>query len=318
MDKDKADAAQAAVETPEAESTEEFTEADAEAAFAEGLGESASEASDGTTDKKTAPEDSEITDDTDQPGAAESATQPADKTGTSGTDTEDGDGPSKKPTYEDLEKQLNDTKQWAHGLSETVAELKKKIDSTEPPRTPSGKTDQDDDIPEDIESYFEDYPEAKKAFEFLAKKHLGGMNADEIKTTVATMQGQINQANFEKAVVTGFMAEDGQWIDGHPDAYKVMATPAYQEWFSAELKRDPTLGSISDPSSAIGVLTRFKTQSARSAAAAHDADAGGGMAQDVKDIAAGAVQTGTSTGTDGETKPDEDKSPEEIFEEYAK
>jgi hypothetical protein len=290
---------------------EEFTQEDAEAAFAEGLGETAPETPDGTTDKKeTAPEGSETTDDASQPGAAGK--------GKPGEETKVGDESSKKPTYEDLEKQLHDTKTWAHGLTTTVAELKLKVDATDPKGTKPGETDQDDDMSEEIQSYFDDYPEAKKAFEFLAKKQLGGMDADEIKTTVTSMQGQINQANFEKSVVTGFMGEDNKWVDGHPDAYKIMSTEDYGVYFAAELKKDPALGKISDPSEAIAVLTRYKTAKAKSGAAAHDANLGKGMAQDVTDMAAGAVETGANTGPGSQTKKDEDKSPEEIFEEHAK
>lgn len=296
-------------ESEDAAGAEEFTQEDAEAAFAEGLGETASETPDGTTDT-AAPEGSETTDDASQPGAAGKETP--------GEETKVGDEPSKKPTYEDLEKQLKDTQTWAHGLTTTVAELKKKVEATDPKGTKPGEDQDDDDLPEEIKSYFDDYPEAKKAFEFLAKKQLGGMSVDEIKTTVTSMQGQINQANFEKAVVTGFMGEDNKWVDGHPDAYKVMSTTAFKEWFDAETKRDPTLGNISDPAAAIGVVTRFKTHSASSAAASHDAALGGEMAQDVKDMAAGAVETGANTGPGSQPKKDEDKSPEEIFEEHAK
>ncbi|HUV77073.1 MAG TPA: hypothetical protein VMW06_03340 [Desulfobacterales bacterium] len=289
---------------------EEFTQEDAEAAFAEGLGETAPETPDGTTDA-AAPEGSEITDDASQPGAA--------GTETPGEETKDGDESSKKPTYEDLEKQLKDTQTWAHGLSETVVELKKKVDAPDPKGTKPGETGQDDDdMPEDIKSYLDDYPEARKAFEYLAKKQLGGMGADEIKTTVTSIQGQLNQANFEKSVVTGFMGEGNQWVDGHPDAYKIMSTPEYGAWFKAESQKDPTLGNISDPSDAIAVLTRYKTALAKSGAAAHDANLGGGMAQDVTDMAAAAVETGANAGPTDKPKTDEDKSPEEIFDEHAK
>jgi len=298
-------------EDTEADGAEEFTQEDAEAAFAEGLGETAPETPDETTDKKTAPEGSETTDDASQPGSA--------GTEKPGEETKDGDLSSKKPTYEDLEKQLQDTKTWAHGLTSTVAELKQKVDATDPKGTKPGEADQgDDDLPEEIKSYFADYPEAKKAFEYLAKKQLGGMDAEEIKTTVTSMQGQINQVNFEKAVVTGFMGEDNKWVDGHPDAYKIMSTEDYGVYFAAELKKDASLGNISDPSEAIAVLTRYKTAKAKSGAAAHDANLGEGMAQDVTDMAASAVETGANTGPGSQTKKDEDKSPEEIFEEHAK
>ena len=134
--------------------------------------------------------------------------------------------------------------------------------------------------------------------------------------TVTGLQNQVDQANFEKAVVTGFMTDQGAWIDGHPDAYKLMATKEYTDWFESELKKDPSLGNISDPGAAIGVLTRFKTHKAQAAAQAHDARQTD-TAQDVKDMASGAVETGTSTGPDKKPKSEEEGSPEEIFEQFA-
>ena len=310
MSKEAGHAANKGGGTTEAEDAEEFTEEDAEAAFAEGLGETAPETPEGITGKETAPEGSEITDDASHPGAA--------GTETPGDETKDGDELSKKPSYEDLEKQLRNTQTWAHGLTSTVAELKKKVDATDPPGTKTGGLDQsDDDMPEEIKSYLEDYPEAKKAFEHLAKKMMGGLNPEEIQKVVTGMQEQLGQANFEKAVVTGFMADGGQWKDGQPDAYKIMATKDYQDWFTAELVRDPTLNNISDPGAAIDVLTRYKTKKAGTAAATHDADLGGDIAKDVKDIAAGGIKPGASTGPEARAKKDEDKSPDEIFDEHA-
>lgn len=319
MDKEPAGAEKTGAETPEAESIEDFTDADAEAAFAIGLGEPASEEPEGTTDGASAPEGTETTGNPGPKGEAEPGTKTGD-TETPGDGKGEGDL-SSKPSYEDLEKQLNDTKAWGTAMAQQIADLKKQTPGDIPETPAKEGRPAEEQIPEEVQDYLKDYPEAQKAIDFFAqqllKKTLGDLNPSEIQQTISGMQDQINQTNFEKAVVTGFRSPAGPWVDGHPDAYKIMATPEYTNWFNAEIKRDPTIGSIADPKQAIDVLTRYKTHMASSAAAAHDAEHASGVAQDVKDMAAGAIPPGTQQGSQSPGKKDEDKSPEEIFEQHA-
>lgn len=322
MSKKKDDAEATGVEIPEADGGAEFTEADAEAAFAEGLGEPASEAPAGTIPAAAeTPEGPEITAKTGQPGEADPTETPGktDKDSAAKAAGE-GDLSPKQPSYADLEKQLNDTKAWATGLSQTVADLKKKVEG--PPAAVPAKKElpAEPEIPDDVKQYLSDYPEAQKAIDFFAnqllKKTLGDLKPAEIQQTLSGLQDQLAQANFEKSIISGFRSSSGKWIDGHPDAYKIMATEDYGKWFQGELGRDPNLGGISDPAGAIDVLNRYKKAVAASAASAHDAS-GTDLARDVKDIASGTVQPGTREGSLTKTKTDEDKSPEEIFEQHA-
>jgi len=303
-----------------------LTDEEAEAAFLEGTGEKTtpsdtSEISDGEKpDGEKTSGDAEISDGEKPDGETPSGDaeisdgeKPDGEKPSGDAEISDGEKPEKKPTYEALEKALFDTKAWATGLSERLKALET------PTPVPAKKTVDEpaatEEVPDEVKGFYADYPEAKNAILYeagqLVKKQFGNLDPTEVQKTVASLQDTIGQSNFERAVVVGVMGQTGEWIPGHPDAYQVMASASYKTWFEAEQKVNPTLAAINDPARAIGLLTRFKKETASAAAGAHDKKQVS-QAKDLKDIAGAVPESGTQN-IDKKPKGDDDKTPEELF-----
>ena len=288
-----------------------ITDEEAEAAFLDGAGETTPPPD--TSEISETPAGDEEDDDEKPIDEKHDDEPPADETPSDTPEISEDQKPGKKPTYEALEKALIDTKNWATGLSERVKALET------PKPAPAKKTDEEppatDEVPDQVKGFYADYPEAKNAILYeagqLVKKQFGNLDPADVQKTVERLQNTMAQNNFERAVVVGMMGQTGEWISGHPDAYQVMAGAPYKTWFEAERKINPTLYEINDPAWAIYILTRFKKETARAAAGAHDKEQGK-RAKDVKDIASAVPESGTQT-IGKNPKGDDDKTPEELF-----
>lgn len=305
---------QAAGEVNEEKQTKTLTDEEAEAAFNESIDD---EASTPAFDEK-----SETT-------KEEETTSKEDEAKTSEKKEETTTGDEEKPSYETLEKSLTDTKSWGHTLAEKNATLETKVAELEKAKpatdkeTDEGKkaTGDEEEVPDDLADYYKDYPEVQNAIIYETKKFVketfGDIDPEKVNKSIEEVTDGLAQNDFERMVVTGFM-KDGSWVDGHPDAHKVMASQEFGVWVEAETKIDPNLDltKITDPKAAIDVVNRFKTGKAKKAAESHDKEINT-EAGDVETIAAASTGTGTKRDDKG-PKKDEEKSPEELFDEGAK
>ena len=220
------------------------------------------------------------------------------------------EAPPKDEDPETLKKRLADTQKWGHELSGEVAALKKKIEEIEATSKAAEKA-KADEIPENVKSFYEDFPGFSDAVQYEAQKLLRNTLGDvDVKSLHESFRQQEGQRAFERQVVGGFYDSSGQFVEGHPDAYRVMASPEFKSWADEREKAMPGFLGESDPSKAIQIISQFKEHSAKQAAAKHDA-ALAAKASQVKEFASGGVPQGNK-GAMGKTKADDD-DPESIF-----
>lgn len=220
------------------------------------------------------------------------------------------EAPPREEDPETLKKRLADTQKWGHELSGEVAALKKKIEEIEATSKAAEKA-KADEIPENVKSFYDDFPGFADAVQYEAQKLLRNTLGDvDVKSLHESFRQQEGQRAFERQVVGGFYDSSGQFVEGHPDAYRVMASPEFKSWADEREKAMPGFLGESDPSKAIQIISQFKEHSAKQAAAKHDA-ALAAKASQVKEFASGGVPQGNK-GATGKTKADDD-DPESIF-----
>ena len=216
----------------------------------------------------------------------------------------------KEDDAETLKKRLADTQRWGHDLATQLSELQKKIDAIET-RNKEAERAKADEIPENVKSFYDDFPGFADAVQYEAEKLLRNTLGDvDIKSLHESFRQQEGQRAFERQVVGGFYDSSGQFVEGHPDAYRVMASPEFKTWADEREKATPGFLNESDPRKAIQIISQFKEHSAKQAAAKHDA-ALADKASQVKEFASGGVPQG-NRGATGKTKADDD-DPESIF-----
>lgn len=220
------------------------------------------------------------------------------------------EAPPREEDPETLKKRLADTQKWGHELSGEVAALKKKIEEIEATSKAAEKA-KADEVPENVKSFYEDFPGFSDAVQYEAQKLLRNTLGDvDVKALHESFRQQEGQRAFERQVVGGFYDSSGQFVEGHPDAYRVMASPEFKSWADEREKAMPGFLGESDPSKAIQIISQFKEHSAKQAAAKHDA-ALAAKASQVEEFASGGVPQGNK-GATGKTKADDD-DPESIF-----
>ena len=167
----------------------------------------------------------------------------------------------KEEKIQSLEKQLHDTKGWGTKSAQKVAELERQIEELKkvPPKTI------EEEIPEDIKSFYEDYPEFRKAVEFENKRIMKGMVPQQNESL--EINKVVGQINFDQTVMFGFQDEKEGWIEGHADAPKIVHSSEFKDWIGKE-KIDSN--GISDPKEAIETLSRFKEAKLKGALSEHD------------------------------------------------
>ncbi len=220
------------------------------------------------------------------------------------------EAPPKDEDPETLKKRLADTQKWGHELATQLSDLQKKIDTIEARDKEAAKA-KADEIPENVKSFYDDFPGFADAVQYEAQKLLRNTLGDvDVKSLHESFRQQEGQRAFERQVVGGFYDSSGQFVEGHPDAYRVMASPEFKSWVDEREKAMPGFLGESDPSKAIQIISQFKEHSAKQAAAKHDA-ALAAKASQVKEFASGGVPQGNK-GAMGKTKADDD-DPESIF-----
>jgi len=281
---------------------------DAEAAFDEGAGVEAADAGDpGNTVDEGKPDETVK----DPVKAGETGKAPATPPIEGPATAVDGNQPPSGPDLASLQKALSDTQAWATRMAQELAELKKSQPKPQVPPDPPPPAA--DDMPAEIREFYEDYPDMQKAVQFEAEKLIKTRFGDFDPAAVSSVKDALAQADFEKRVVTGFSTPEGQWIDGHPDAYKIMATPDFKAWWTLEIGKNPTFGMVSDPRNAIDIMTRYKTEKAAAAASLHDQQQKL-PAEQMKEFASGSVPPGTNVSRPSKKS---EESPDEIFNKHA-
>ncbi len=199
-----------------------------------------------------------------------------------------------------LKKQLEDTKRWGTESATKVAELTKRLETAEK-KSPEKVVEEE--IPADIKAFYEDYPEFKKAVDFEVDRRTKGMTPGTPKEDVlAPVMAEIGQLRFERAVVNGVVDKDGNFIDGHPDAMRIVLTKEFKSWAEKE-----KVTEISDPIEAIKAISRFKETKVREATREHDKKVGK-EAEERKQAASASISStkGGSRGSGSVDKQDYD------------
>lgn len=209
-----------------------------------------------------------------------------------------------------LRKRLADTQKWGHDLSSQLAELQKKIDAIEAKEKEAARA-KADEIPENVKTFYDDFPGFADAVQFEAQKLLRNTLGDvDVKQLGESLRQAEGQRNFERLVVHGLYDEGGTFVDGHSDAYRVMASPEFKVWADDREKASPGFLDVNDPVKAIGVISQFKEHAAAAGARKHDEEQKDEAAR-VKQFASGGVPQG-NRGAAGKTKTN-DEDPEAIF-----
>jgi hypothetical protein len=220
------------------------------------------------------------------------------------------EAPPKDEDQETLKKRLADTQKWGHELSGEVAALKKKIEEIESAKRETERA-KADEIPENVKSFYEDFPGFSDAVQYEARKLLRNTLGDvDLKQIQDSLQRSEGQRQFERLVVHGVYDDSGKYVDGHADAYRVMASPEFRSWADEREKVSPGFLDVAEPLKAIEVISQFKEHMAEAGARRRDEDLKSDAAR-VKEFASGGVPQGNRAGGDRKTNDDED--PEKIF-----
>lgn len=263
----------------------EISDDEAEAAFAEGSGEEAPE----KKEEKEIPSESEKTSVVEEKALEEKETPTEKKEKPKEVSIE-----SLQSDLEQTNKRLEDTQKWATGLATENSQLKKEREDLKKTSALKDEPKPDeklDEIPDDIKAFYEDYPEAQAAITYEAQKLVKSMFADldpgQVQKELTDIKSAVGQSDFNTAVIIGLRGEDGNFVEGHPDAIKVMSGPKFKTY----MDDNPHLGNITNPIEAIKAISAFKEQQAASAAKTHDQDLSD-PAADLKDIASGQTSQG--------------------------
>lgn len=218
--------------------------------------------------------------------------------------------PKEDDNPEILRKRLADTQKWGHEVSQEVAALKKKIEEMESESSAAAKA-KADEVPENVKAFYDDFPGFADAVQFEAQKLLRNTLGDvDIKAINETVRQAEAQRAFEQSVVYGVYDPAGKFVEGHSDAYRVMAAPDFKVWAEEQSKVSPEFLNVTDPVKAIEIISRFKEHVARDGAKKHD-EALKGEAERVRQFASGGIPQGT--GGTGSGKPRVEEDPEKIF-----
>lgn len=126
---------------------------------------------------------------------------------------------------------------------------------------------QEPEYPPEVQTYFDDYPEAKEAMrimaERLAEKKLKETLGNADISQFATLREQIAIQSWYSDVASGYYNSDGNYIPGIPDVKQITApgNKAYWDWYESK-----GYGPC-DPPTAIQRLSEWKTQAEVSRAA---------------------------------------------------
>lgn len=270
-------------------------------AFSEAAADPGEDAGPATTEEKDEPET----------GGKEGTPAPGESAGEGeegahkGEDGGQGEGAPEPEDPAKLKKMIADNQAWATRVAQENARLRAELETAktgkpaggkEAEGTPNAPAPEGEDLPEDVKEYLQDYPEAQKAIDLFVdrkvKALLGGLDVKEMGTAVMRLHHDLAQVNFENVVLGGYVdPEKGDFVDGHPDARKILRSKEYGDFVADRRKQDQTYGITNDPRQAIKILTDFKESRLREATGRKD-EANKEKSKKVIELAQGALSPG--------------------------
>jgi len=157
-----------------------------------------------------------------------------------------------------------------------------------------------EELPKEVKEVFEDYPELQMAVEKIVEMR--------VTAAVNSVTGQLGgQLAYEREIANGFYdAEAKAYVEGVPDAYRILNMPEFEAWAKADPEAAKLLQSPHTAKQAIPVLRRFKESLAKQAAGKHDKEQAQ-RSQRAREEAAGSTTPVTRKGSGGKGKePDPD------------
>jgi len=192
-----------------------------------------------------------------------------------------------------LKKQIEDNKAFATRVAQENARLRDELKAKDKPAA----KDEPEELTAEEQEYLLDYPEAEKVINRLVaqgvKQALGGADLGQLGQ-IPTLRMELEQSRFNNAVIGGTHGPDGEWVDGHPDTFKVMRSPEFATYLQEKRQADPAF-DIADPVETIKFIGSFKAATAKAAQAASVANKAAQRAAD-KAALAGGITTGSGSG----------------------
>lgn len=175
-------------------------------------------------------------------------------------------------------------------------------EKAKPKETP--KEEKPPELPKDVQEFFQDYPEMQNAVEKVVEQRINAAVTKAVESVTGQLGGQMA---YERELVNGFFdAEAKAYVEGVPDAYRVLNMPEFEAWAKTDPEAAKLLTTAHTAKQAIPVLKRFKESLARQAADRHDRQQAE-RSQKAREQAAGSVTPVTRKGTGGKGKePDPD------------
>jgi hypothetical protein len=226
--------------------------------------------------KKTEPEDGADSSETQKESSADSA-ENREKTAGKEDGADSGSHTEKQPDMATLQAEVRQ----AQAMLAEVLDRSEKAQSagagvpggTTSPGT-NGTTPSAERPPEAVDALYRENPAIREAVrweaERLLKERFSGKDPGEAMQTLESLQERVAQDRFERTILSGYPDADGEWVDGHPDAFRVLGSRQFQNWLRNEAARDPALNDVADPREAIRLISRFKSEAAARAASGHD------------------------------------------------
>ncbi len=162
-----------------------------------------------------------------------------------------------------LKQQLEETKRWGTGNAEKVAELTRRLETAE--KKPEATVEEE--VPEDVKTFYDDYPEFKKAVDFETDRKIKalGLTGSVTSATIEEVKSMAGQIAFNQVLISGLEDDKGEFIEGHQDGLKVARSKEFKEWAKTDPDRE-----TSDPIRAIKLISRFKESKVKQAVKEHD------------------------------------------------
>ncbi len=224
---------------------------------------------------------------------------------------------SKKEEPVDYEKQFKDTQAAFTEKSQENADLKKRIKDLEEENVAYQKSldesteEEPFEFSDDVKEFFEEYPEAKKAIEQIREhilKNIGrGGSTEALRSEITNLNARVAQANYERAIVSGFVDDNDNFIEGHPDAFRVVRTKEFDDFCKSNKINTENISAMD----AIKTISQYKESIAKKSASEHDK----GVDERAKKLAqkaSGSIESGSTV------KQSMTKTPDNEFESTCK
>ncbi len=129
------------------------------------------------------------------------------------------------------------------------------------------------DVGEEVETTFADfakqYPEIAQASLIVggriaqstieaAMKDGKFASAEKIAELTATIQSEMAHMEFMQGLIAGTVDKDGNFVQGHADAKRIVGSPEYKAWIAKQSPGIRALEQSADPLDAIAIIDAYK------------------------------------------------------------